>query len=71
MNRFISLLLIVVALASSSVQGFAPSSLGGVSGGEFPVTGGLPAPFAVYGIVLDCRLDLDGILPNRTELNTL
>ncbi|KAL3773365.1 hypothetical protein ACHAW5_006455 [Stephanodiscus triporus] len=34
MNRFISLLLIVVALASSSVQGFAPSSLGGISGGS-------------------------------------
>ena len=34
MNRIISLLLIVVALASSSVQGFAPSSLSGVSGGE-------------------------------------
>lgn len=34
MNRIISLLLIVVALAASSVQGFAPSSLGGVSGGE-------------------------------------
>ncbi|KAL7541640.1 hypothetical protein ACHAXR_011075 [Thalassiosira sp. AJA248-18] len=34
MNRFISLLLIVVALAASSVQGFAPSSLGGVSGGS-------------------------------------
>eukprot|EP00571_Detonula_confervacea_P015705 CAMPEP_0172297350 /NCGR_PEP_ID=MMETSP1058-20130122/407_1 /TAXON_ID=83371 /ORGANISM="Detonula confervacea, Strain CCMP 353" /LENGTH=130 /DNA_ID=CAMNT_0013006493 /DNA_START=47 /DNA_END=439 /DNA_ORIENTATION=- len=34
MNRLISLLLIVVALAASSVQGFAPSSLGGVSGGS-------------------------------------
>mmetsp|Transcript_4976 Transcript_4976/g.12499 ORF Transcript_4976/g.12499 Transcript_4976/m.12499 type:complete len:132 (-) Transcript_4976:384-779(-) len=34
MNRFVSLLLIVVALAASSVQGFAPSSLGGVSGGS-------------------------------------
>ena len=35
MNRIISLLLIIVALAASSVQGFAPSSLGGISGGEF------------------------------------
>ena len=34
MNRFVSLCLIVVALVASSVQGFAPSSLGGVSGGE-------------------------------------
>mmetsp|Transcript_16800 Transcript_16800/g.36434 ORF Transcript_16800/g.36434 Transcript_16800/m.36434 type:complete len:132 (-) Transcript_16800:270-665(-) len=34
MNRLVSLLLIVVALAASSVQGFAPSSLGGVSGGS-------------------------------------
>ena len=34
MNRFVSLLFLVVALAASSVQGFAPSSLGGVSGGS-------------------------------------
>ena len=34
MNRFVSLCLIVVALVASSVQGFAPSSLGGISGGE-------------------------------------
>ncbi|KAL9179879.1 hypothetical protein ACHAXT_007849 [Thalassiosira profunda] len=34
MNRILSLLLIAVALAASSVQGFAPSSLGGVSGGS-------------------------------------
>ncbi|KAL7458088.1 hypothetical protein ACHAWC_009585 [Mediolabrus comicus] len=34
MNRFVSLCLIFVALVASSVQGFAPSSLGGVSGGS-------------------------------------
>mmetsp|Transcript_25379 Transcript_25379/g.36221 ORF Transcript_25379/g.36221 Transcript_25379/m.36221 type:complete len:132 (+) Transcript_25379:104-499(+) len=34
MNRLVSLCLIVVALVASSVQGFAPSSLGGVSGGS-------------------------------------
>ncbi|EED92994.1 predicted protein [Thalassiosira pseudonana CCMP1335] len=34
MNRFVSLVLVVVALAASSVQGFAPTSLGGVSGGS-------------------------------------
>ncbi|KAK1747730.1 putative PGR5-like protein [Skeletonema marinoi] len=34
MNRFVSLCLIVVALVASSVQGFAPSSLGGISGGS-------------------------------------
>ncbi len=34
MNRFVSLCLILVALVASSVQGFAPSNLGGVSGGE-------------------------------------
>mmetsp|Transcript_268 Transcript_268/g.495 ORF Transcript_268/g.495 Transcript_268/m.495 type:complete len:132 (+) Transcript_268:200-595(+) len=34
MNRFVSLLLIVVALAASSVQGFASSSLGGATGGS-------------------------------------
>ena len=33
MNRFISSLLILVALVASS-EGFAPSSLGGISGGE-------------------------------------
>ena len=43
MNRVISLLLIVVALASSLVQGFAPSSLGGVSGGELTARRGLPS----------------------------
>mmetsp|Transcript_43845 Transcript_43845/g.92205 ORF Transcript_43845/g.92205 Transcript_43845/m.92205 type:complete len:131 (+) Transcript_43845:102-494(+) len=34
MNRLVSVLLIVVALVASSVQGFAPSHLGGVSGGS-------------------------------------
>mmetsp|Transcript_9443 Transcript_9443/g.13944 ORF Transcript_9443/g.13944 Transcript_9443/m.13944 type:complete len:131 (-) Transcript_9443:189-581(-) len=34
MNRFVSLCLIVVAIVASSVQGFAPSSLGGISGGS-------------------------------------
>ena len=46
MNRIISLLLIIVALAASSVQGFAPSSLGGISGGEF---------FLVYVVVPKMR----------------
>jgi hypothetical protein len=35
MNRFVSLCLIFIALVASSVQGFAPSSLGGISGGEY------------------------------------
>ena len=34
MARLVSLVLLVVALVASSVQGFAPSSLGGISGGS-------------------------------------
>mmetsp|Transcript_30558 Transcript_30558/g.64405 ORF Transcript_30558/g.64405 Transcript_30558/m.64405 type:complete len:130 (+) Transcript_30558:103-492(+) len=34
MNRIVSLVLLVLALAASSVQGFAASSLGGVTGGS-------------------------------------
>lgn len=37
MNRFVSLCLILVALVASSVQGFAPSNLGGISGGKSPL----------------------------------
>ncbi|KAL7473947.1 hypothetical protein ACHAXS_014314 [Conticribra weissflogii] len=34
MNRIVSLVLLVVALAASSVQGFTATSLGGVTGGS-------------------------------------
>lgn len=44
MNRLVSFLFIAVALAASSVQGFAPSSLGGVSGGSNFVVSQRPRP---------------------------
>lgn len=44
MNRVVSLLLIVVALVASSVQGFAPSHLSGVSGGSNFVVSQRPQP---------------------------
>ncbi len=66
MNRVISMLvLIVAALASSSVQGFVPSSLGGVSGGGFAATAAsLPDSQLTPPILTD-----DPALPDYTELN--